>query len=95
QAAAKALRNFVQKTDSEATRSATTAAGQDAAQQAHPFGPLAETLRRAAAAGERELWALHTTLSASPEPPSPVRPPSARRPRYASWPRTRTASPSG
>ena len=67
-AAARALHNFVQGVDKKASEAgAAGARAMEAAERAHPFGPFAETLRRVAAMGERELFALHSTLSASPE----------------------------
>ena len=66
--AARALRTFVQATDKKVSDAgAAGARAMETAESAHPFGPFAETLRRAAALGERELWAVHATLADSPE----------------------------
>lgn len=66
QSAARAFKGWMRETDEAATKAAVQEAGGDMAKAAaapKPFGEYTDALRRAAAMGERELWAAHTALS--------------------------------
>lgn len=67
QSAARAFKTWMRETDEAAAKAAVQQAGGDMAKAAaapKPFGEYTDALRRAAAMGERELWAAHTALSA-------------------------------